>query len=185
MWQDSAWKGEEKSDPCLRKATYRDTGWARSRAHDQQASSLRKHISGEQGPSLQNPPLEIPPNPHLSRCWLLPSRRQPWNRPSHPAPPPRALLGFAGWGFMPLFAKPPWWIASRMAAESVVFISAMSQPSPLNHCSCWQPLVRSWQPGLGLAAPSVGLPAGKACRVYSGRCWRRLLCPFLTCLSLC
>lgn len=74
-------------------------------------------------------------------------------------------------------------MASRMAAESVVFISALSQPSPLNHCSRWQTFVYSWQPGLRLAAPSVGLPARRACKVYICRGWRTLLCPFHTCLS--
>lgn len=31
---------------------------------------------------------------------------QLWKLPSRPAPPPGALLGLAGWGFMLLFAKP-------------------------------------------------------------------------------
>lgn len=73
--------------------------------------------------------------------------------PHIPHPPPccPTPLGLPGWGFMPLFAKPPWWIASRMVVESVVFISPRSQPSTLNHCSGWRPFVHSWQPSLALA----------------------------------
>lgn len=130
----------------------------------------------EEPPSLQISLLGMLPNWHFSKCWFLPSRRLL----SPPVPSPKALLGLAGWCCIPLFAKLPWWMASRMTTESVVFISPMSQPFPLNHCLCWQLFVHPWQPGFSLAAPSAGLPAGKGLLSLH---WQGLEDPFLQPLS--
>lgn len=147
-----------KGRPSFEKSLHR-VEWGPNMAGGRGMSSLWVHIVGGTHTT------QLPPG--LPTWW-------PTNGSTRAAPTPGPSLAALAGMYSP-HCQAAWWMASRVEANSEGFIFPMPQPSPLNHCSCGQ------QPRQ--AAPSVWLPASRACRVKPGIVWGTLLCTSLSAAS--